>query len=147
MPILTREMKQVLDEQRLGFVATVGPDGTPNLPPKGTTTAWDDDHLVFLDIHSPGTTANLRHNPSVEVNVVDPFARKGYRFKGIAEVLTTGAQYDAILAFYRRRGTRAIIQAVFRSLGPRRWSHRRMMTARPKRRSGAAGKSTTLNST
>jgi hypothetical protein len=37
MPILTREMKQVLDEQRLGFVATVGPDGTPNLSPKGTT--------------------------------------------------------------------------------------------------------------
>ena len=112
MPILTREMKQVLDEQRLGFVATVGPDGTPNLSPKGTVTAWDDDHLVFLDIHSPGTTANLRRNPSVEVNVVDPFARKGYRFKGIAEVLTAGAQYDAIVAFYRRRGTRAIIQAV-----------------------------------
>ena len=112
MPILTREMKQVLDEQRLGFVATVGPDGTPNLSPKGTTTAWDDDHLAFLDIHSPGTTANLRRNPSVEVNVVDPFARKGYRFKGIAEVLTAGAQYDAIVAFYRRRGTRANIQAV-----------------------------------
>ena len=112
MPILTREMKQVLNEQRLGFVATVCPDGTPNLSPKGTTTAWDDDHLVFLDIHSPRTTANLRRNPSVEVNVVDPFVRKGYRFKGIAEVLTAGAQYDAIVAFYRRRGTRAIIQAV-----------------------------------
>src|SRR5919206_3890195 len=112
MPILTREMKQVLSEQRLGFVATVGPDGTPNLSPKGRKTAWDDDHLVFLDIHSPRTTANLRRNPSVEVNVVDPFARKGYRFKGIAEVLTAGAQYDAIVAFYRPRGTRAMIQAV-----------------------------------
>lgn len=112
MPILTPAMKQMLDEQRLGFVATVCPDGTPNLSPKGTTTAWDDDHLVFADIRSPGTIANLRHNPHVEVNVVDPFARKGYRFKGTAEVLTEGAQYDAIVAFYRQRGTRAVIRAI-----------------------------------
>src|SRR5205823_6633464 len=99
-------------EQRLGFVATVCPDGTPNLSPKGTTTVWDDDHLVFADIHSPGTIANLRHNPHVEVNVVDPFARKGYRFKGVAEVLTEGTLYDAIISFYRQRGTRAVIHAV-----------------------------------
>jgi predicted pyridoxine 5'-phosphate oxidase superfamily flavin-nucleotide-binding protein len=105
-------MKQMLDEQRLGFVATVCPDGTPNLSPKGTTAAWDGDHLVFADIHSPGTIANLRRNPHVEVNVVDPFARKGYRFKGTADVLTAGAQYDAIVSFYRQRGSRAIIQAV-----------------------------------
>jgi uncharacterized protein len=65
MPILTPAMKQMLDEQRLGFVATVCPDGTPNLSPKGTTTAWDDDHLVFADIHSPGTIANRRYNPHV----------------------------------------------------------------------------------
>jgi predicted pyridoxine 5'-phosphate oxidase superfamily flavin-nucleotide-binding protein len=112
MPILTPAMKRMLDEQRLGFVATVCPDGTPNLSPKGTTIAWDDDHLVFADIHSPGTTANLRHNPHVEVNVVDPFARKGYRFKGIAEVLTEGPQYAAIVSFYRQRGSRAVIQAI-----------------------------------
>lgn len=114
MPILTHAMKRLLDEQRLGFVATVCPDGTPNLSPKGTTIAWDDDHLVFADIHSPGTIANLRHNPHIEINVVDPFARKGYRFKGTAEVLTDGADYDAIVAFYRRRGSRALIRAIVR---------------------------------
>jgi len=114
MPILTPDMKRLLDQQRLGFVATVNPDGTPNLSPKGTTAVWDDDHLIFADIHSPGTTANLRLNPHVEVNVVDPFARKGYRFKGTAEVLTAGEQFDALLAFYRQRGSRAGIQAIVR---------------------------------
>ncbi len=49
---------------------------------------WDDEHLVFLDIHSPNTVANLRSRPAVEVNVVDPIVRKGYRFKGRGEVLT-----------------------------------------------------------
>ena len=34
--VLTEDMKRVVREQRLGFVATVGPDGTPSLSPKGT---------------------------------------------------------------------------------------------------------------
>ena len=80
-------MKRVVEEQRLGFVATVCPDGTPNLSPKGTTAVWDDDHLIFANIRSPGTIRNLRHNASIELNVVDPFVRKGYRFKGIASVV------------------------------------------------------------
>ena len=108
-------MKRVVEEQRLGFVATVCPDGTPNLSPKGTTAVWDDDHLVFANIRSPGTLANLRQNPGVEVNVVDPFLRKGYRFKGVATVLESGALYErgagvlpgARLARERHAGSRA----------------------------------------
>ncbi len=104
MGTLTEAMQRMIRRQRLGFVATVSADGTPNLSPKGTTTVWDDDHLVFADIHSPGTVANLRRNPAVEINVVDPFVRKGYRFKGSATVLTDGPLYDEILAFYQRQG-------------------------------------------
>ena len=99
-------MKRVIEEQRLGFVATVCRDGTPNLSPKGTTAVWDDDHLVFANIRSPQTIENLRKNPSVEVNVVDPFARKGYRFKGAASILESGALYDKAVAFYEERGSR-----------------------------------------
>jgi predicted pyridoxine 5'-phosphate oxidase superfamily flavin-nucleotide-binding protein len=98
-------MKRVVEEQRLGFVATVCPDGTPNLSPKGTTAVWDDDHLVFANIRSPGTLANLRQNASVEINVVDPFGRRGYRFKGVASVLESGAPYDRAIAFYKARGS------------------------------------------
>ncbi len=102
---LTADMKRVVEEQRLGFVATVCSNGTPNLSPKGTTAVWDDDHLVFANIRSPGTLANLRQNASVEVNVVDPFVRKGYRFKGVATIIESGALYDRAIAFYRRRGS------------------------------------------
>lgn len=104
MGILTDDMQRIVREQRLGFVATVCPDGTPNLSPKGTTTVWDDDHLTFADIHSPGTVANLRQNPAVEINVVDPVVRKGYRFKGKGTVFTEGPRFDEMLAFYRNRG-------------------------------------------
>ena len=112
MGILTDDMKRVVREQRLGFVATVCPDGTPNLSPKGTTTVWDDDHLVFADIHSPGTVANLLQNPAIEINVVDPDVRKGYRFKGTATVLTEGVLFEKLIAFYRARGTHYLIKSI-----------------------------------
>ena len=98
---MTEDRKRVVTDQRLAFVATVCPDGTPNLSPKGTTTVWDDDHIVFAVIRSPATVSNLRRNPSTEINVVDPIVRKGYRFKGVASVLTEGALFERILDFYR----------------------------------------------
>jgi predicted pyridoxine 5'-phosphate oxidase superfamily flavin-nucleotide-binding protein len=89
--ILTDDMQRVVREQRLGFHATVGEDGTPNLSPKGTTDVWDDDHLYFADICSPQTVENIRRGSVVEVNVVDPFVRKGFRFKGPAVIHEPGS--------------------------------------------------------
>ena len=86
MGILTDDMKRVVRQQRMGFMATVCADGTPNLSPKGTSTVWDDDHLVFANLGSPVTIETLSHNPACELNVLDSFLRKGYRFKGTAEL-------------------------------------------------------------
>ena len=104
--MLTGEMRRVVEEQRLGLVATVCEDGTPNLSSKGTVAVWDDDHLVFGDIRSPATVANLLRNPSVEINVVDPISRVGYRFRDEARVVADGRFADEIRAFYAARGTR-----------------------------------------
>lgn len=102
--ILTEDMRRVA-EAELGFIATVCPDGTPNLSPKGTTAVWDEDHLVFADLRSPRTVENLRSNPNIEINVVDQLARKGYRFKGTAAVYTEGEVFDRGVQFYEGRGT------------------------------------------
>src|SRR5438034_6530359 len=104
MSKLTDEMKQLVERQRLGFVATVCPDGTPNLSPKGTVCVLDDDHLIFADLRSPGTVANLRANPNIEVNVVDHLVRKGYRFKGKAQVVDDGEDLERYIAFFSARG-------------------------------------------
>ena len=97
-------MKRVVLEQRLGFAATVCADGTPNLSPKGTTTVLDDEHLLFADIHSPGTVRNLERNSVIELNVVDPIVRKGYRFKGRAELHRSGETYERGLRLLAERG-------------------------------------------
>jgi uncharacterized protein len=112
MGILTKAIKEFVRKERLGYVATVCPDGTPNLSPKGTTTVWDDDHLVFADIHSPGTVNNLLINPFVEINIVDVFTRKGYRFKGIARVFSEGNLFDEVISFYKGLDAKYIIKHI-----------------------------------
>jgi predicted pyridoxine 5'-phosphate oxidase superfamily flavin-nucleotide-binding protein len=92
MPLLTQDMQRVVREQGLGFWATVCEDGSPNLSPKGTTCVWDDDRLFFAEICSPQTLNNIRRGSLVEVNVIDPFIRKGYRFKGPALIHERGTQ-------------------------------------------------------
>jgi len=112
MGILTEQIREFVNKQKLGFIATVCPDGTPNLSPKGTTIVWDDEHMVFADIHSPGTVNNLLSNPSIEINVVDIFCRKGYRFKGKGEVVGEGTLFDEIVSFYKAAGSRHTVQHI-----------------------------------
>jgi len=88
--MLTPDMKKLIEEQRLGFVATVSVDGMPNVSPKGTFAVLDDRTIAFGEIRSPGTIKNLKANPRIEVNFVDVFVRKGYRFAGVASVVERG---------------------------------------------------------
>lgn len=90
--MLTADMRAVIDAAGLCFAATVSPDGRPNLSPKGTIRVWDDAHLFFLDIASPGTRANLAHAPWLELNVVEQLSRRGYRFAGRAQMYFEGSE-------------------------------------------------------
>ncbi len=90
MGAITEDMRNIVDSAKLAFVATVCEDGSPNLSPKGSVRVYDDDHLVFMDMASPSTVANLRRDPRVEINVVDFLKRRGYRFKGTAEFQQVG---------------------------------------------------------
>ena len=101
---LDADMRRLVEQERLGFYATVSDDGTPNLSPKGTTCVLDDDHLFFADVRSPQTVANVRRGSWVEVNVVDPLARKGYRFKGPAVVHDPGTPVFAAALEQLRAG-------------------------------------------
>jgi uncharacterized protein len=100
--MLTPDMKRIIEEQRLGFVATADPNGTPNVSPKGTFVVLNDETIAFGEIRSPGTIRNLRANPRIEVNFVDPFVRKGYRFSGTAIVVERAdGAFDALLGHFR----------------------------------------------
>ena len=96
----------------LKCVATLSDDNTPNLSPKGTIMVLDESHLVFADIQSPKTIENLEHNPSIEINIVDPFSRRGYRFKGIAETISSGDKFNDIISHYKKTGIKSTIKCI-----------------------------------
>ena len=110
--MITEKIRKFVSQQKLGFVATVSPDGTPNLSPKGTISVLDENTLVFANIRSPQTIENLEKNPSVEINIVDPFSRRGYRFKGIAKIISDGEEYDKIILSYRQKGIQTTIKSI-----------------------------------
>jgi len=112
MGLISPDVRDFLHNQKLGYVATVSVDNLPNLSPKGTIFGLDDHTLVFADIRSPDTMKNIKHNPSVEINVIDPLLRKGYLFRGEAKILKEGKQYDDILNHYRLSGVKSPIKGI-----------------------------------
>ena len=112
MSLITSEIKNFLDLQKLGYVATVSSDGKPNISPKGTIIAWSSKILAFADIRSPDTMLNLQKNPFVEINVIDPLSRKGYLFSGTAKIIKDTPLYDDILIHYRNNGIQSPINSI-----------------------------------
>ena len=110
--MITQEIKDFLDLQKLGYVATVRSDGKPNISPKGTIIAWTSEVLAFADIRSPDTMKNLQNNPNVEINVIDPLLRKGYLFQGQARIIKDNSLYDEILTHYREKGIKSPINSI-----------------------------------
>ena len=112
MSEITEDIKNFLDLQKLGYVATVSSDGSPNISPKGTIIGWSKNQLAFADIRSPDTMKNLKTNPNVEINVIDPLLRKGFLFKGFAKIISDTPLYDEILKHYRDSGIKSPINSI-----------------------------------
>jgi predicted pyridoxine 5'-phosphate oxidase superfamily flavin-nucleotide-binding protein len=98
---INADVEAIIKQAILSFVATVNEDGTPNLSPKASLTVRNG-VLYFADIASPGTIRNLRRNPAVEINVIDIFQRRGYRFKGHASILPPGDDEYSMIADWVR---------------------------------------------
>jgi uncharacterized protein len=106
------EIRNFVNFQKLGYVATISSDGSPNLSPKGTIAILDDSRLIFANIRSPQTIENLTKNPSIEINVIDPFSRMGYRFKGMANILSDGDDFKKILDYFEKKGIKSKISDI-----------------------------------
>lgn len=92
MKILDQDIKAIINETMLCFAATVNKDGSPNLSPKSTLKVYDDNHLIFANIASPKTISNLKRDPRIEINCIDIFSRRGYRFKGNGSIHSIGSR-------------------------------------------------------
>ncbi len=79
---------------KLGWVSTASAAGVPNAVPKGSVRVLDDSHIMFADLFSLKTRANLKENPHVGVTVIDLETYQGYQIKGTAELLESGPIFE-----------------------------------------------------
>jgi uncharacterized protein len=98
MTTLSAEAKALIAETHPGFIATADKAGMPNVSLKGSFRVLDDEHVVFANIHSPRTIANLAENPQVSAMVFDPATRHGCRVWGKAQVFDAGELFDKVNA-------------------------------------------------
>jgi predicted pyridoxine 5'-phosphate oxidase superfamily flavin-nucleotide-binding protein len=110
--MITPEIRDFLNLQKLAYVATVTSDGKPNISPKGTVIGWNAETLAFADIRSPNTMKNLRVNPHIEINVIDPLLRKGYLFEGTTRMIYDGSLFEEIISHYRTNGIKSPINSI-----------------------------------
>ena len=98
MAKLTEEAKKIIAEFGPALVATASKEGKPDVSVKGSFRVLDDEHVIFADIASPRTMANLRENPQLSAIIFDPSTRKGCRMWGKAEILDSGDLFDSMSA-------------------------------------------------
>ncbi len=95
MAKLTADMKAMLGKQ-LAVVATASRSGVPNVGPKGSVMAIDDETLVYSEATGGKTFRNLQENPAVSVMVIDREKSDGFQAKGKAELITSGSLFEQI---------------------------------------------------
>lgn len=98
MAKLTDDAKKAIAEIRPSLIATASKTGKPNVSAKGSLRVLDDEHVLFADIASPRTIANIKENPQVAVICLNASARKGCRIWGKGEILNSGELFDKIVA-------------------------------------------------
>ena len=115
MTSLSAEAKSFITEIHPGLIATADKSGRPNVSPKGTFRVLDDEHVVFADIASPHTLANIKENPQVSAIVFDPLTNHGCRIWGRAEILSSGElleRFNRDLASRKMQAKHVIVVAV-----------------------------------
>ncbi len=93
---LPEEARKAIGEIRPALVATASKSGRPNVSAKGSLRVLDDEHVIFADVASPRTTANIKENPQVAIICLDASTRKGCRIWGKGEILSSGAIFDRV---------------------------------------------------
>jgi predicted pyridoxine 5'-phosphate oxidase superfamily flavin-nucleotide-binding protein len=89
---MSPEIQQAVAECGPALVATASKSGKPDVSAKGSFRVLDDEHVMFADVASPQTIANLTENPQVSAICLKD--RHGVRIWGKAEILTEGDLFD-----------------------------------------------------
>ena len=97
MATLTKEQKDLIETNRIAYVATVDQNNAPNVSPKSTFSILDDETFIFAEIMSTRTRQNLLKNPKIALYFYSQEKNMGCQIKGEAEMLNSGELYQEML--------------------------------------------------
>lgn len=107
---LTPEIRKFIQERydaeydgSVGVLSSLSPDGSPNAAPKHFRVSADE-QLEFTDVFSTTLGTVLKDHPDVSVVFFDPQAVIGYRFKGRAEMESTGFLFERAVSHLQEMG-------------------------------------------
>ncbi|SFR52186.1 hypothetical protein SAMN04490243_2562 [Robiginitalea myxolifaciens] len=86
--ILKPEIKELMEQSVLCWLATVSEESMPNVSPKEIFTAFGQDQVIIANIASPQTVRNIKTQPQVCLSFVEVLVQKGYQLKGNARIAT-----------------------------------------------------------
>lgn len=97
MATLTKELKDLIETNRIAYVATVDQNNAPNVSPKSTFSILDDETFIFAEIMSTRTRQNLLKNSKIALYFYSQEKNMGCQIKGEAEMLNSGELYQEML--------------------------------------------------
>ncbi len=112
MAKLTEEAKRIIAEASPALIATSSMNGKSHVSIKGSFRVLDDERIIFVDIDSPRTMANLRDNPQLSTLVFEPTTGRRCRIWGKTEILTKGEIFDSVVAETGKKAKRMVLVTV-----------------------------------
>lgn len=97
MAKLTEEIKNLIETNRIAYVATVDRNGAPNVSPKSTFSILDDETFVFAEIMSSRSRENLLNNPKIAIYFYCEEKNIGCQIKGETEMINSGQLFDEMI--------------------------------------------------
>jgi len=93
--IFNQDIKEVLEQYTVSYVATAAKNGMPNVSLKGIIKFDAEEGIIyFLDLFCQNTEKNLKENRKIALAVVDHKNFKGFQFKGTAELIDSGVEFE-----------------------------------------------------
>ena len=95
---------QAMLAKQLPIQATVSPDGLPDIGPKRSLRAYDDQTLIYNDNTGGQTLSNIQNGSKMAIAIIDREALDGYRFVGTPEIFHAGPPFDQAVEFAASKG-------------------------------------------
>lgn len=129
--IITKNIKQFLENQEFINIATCDFDGHPNVAPKFVLNIGND-YIYLVDYVMGETYQNIKINPKISISTVNTDTLTGYQINGKAQIIETGTEYASFIEEFRKKQIQFSVTRIIEGVH-KQAKHRTFETSLPER--------------